>query len=188
MRFPTAIAAMRDGGSIRAAILVRLDFKTAPKAVHLGNGNIITLDGTVWTGLGDVISIEGGGQAAGMVAPQMIFTVPATREMLDLADDTANEVYGRFIGVALQFIDENWQAVDSPRVIFTGIMDHMRSQIGRNGTASLKLIAESPFVRRATAIVKSFTDADHQAQYPGDRFFEFVPGLKDKKLAWPVFV
>ena len=35
------------------------------------------------------------------------------------------------------------------------------------------------------AEVRRYTDADQQAEYPGDRFFEFVPALQEAEIRLP---
>ena len=36
------------------------------------------------------------------------------------------------------------------------------------------------------AEVRRYTDADQQAEYPGDRFFEFVAALQEAEIRLPI--
>lgn len=183
----TMLAAAATNGAIRAGLLVFMDFVDEPMWAWLGNFDLTTTDGRIWKGIGDVVSVEGGGQSLGMVAPSMSFTIAATEEMLALAKESRNRVYGRRIRVAIQFFDEDWQTLDQPQVWFSGVMDHMRIKFAQGGQHLITLLAESPFVRRKTPRILPLTDAAQKERYPGDRGLEFVAGLKDKTVNWPVF-
>ncbi len=47
------------------------------------------------------------------------------------------------------------------------------------------LTCESRLVDLERAEVRRYTDADQQAEYPGDRFFEFVPALQEAEIKLP---
>ena len=50
---------------------------------------------------------------------------------------------------------------------------------------SVALACESRLVDLKRAEVRRYTDADQQAEYPGDRFFEFVPALHEAEIRLP---
>ena len=49
----------------------------------------------------------------------------------------------------------------------------------------ISLTCESRLVDLERAEVRRYTDADQQAEYPGDRFFEFVPALQEAEIRLP---
>ena len=51
---------------------------------------------------------------------------------------------------------------------------------------SVALAYESRLVDLERAEVRRYTDADKQAEYPGDRFFEFVPALQEAEIRLPI--
>lgn len=193
MRFPGAIAAMRAGGTINAAVLHFLDFKDGAMHAWNGFGDMVTRDGQLWRGIGDVVAIEGGGQQTGVVANNVTLTLSApsdqfTDEMNQRAINSENQVYGRRYIMAVQFCDADWQPVDDYRSIYVGVMDRMTFRRNYNeGTSQISLNVESPFVRRRVARPALFSDRDQRAQYNADRGLEFVSGLANKTIKWPKY-
>jgi hypothetical protein len=47
------------------------------------------------------------------------------------------------------------------------------------------LTCESRLVDLERAEVRRYTDPDQQAEYPGNRFFEYVPALQDAEIKLP---
>jgi len=154
MRFPDAIATMKAGGRINAAILHYLGFTSGAMRVWQGFGSIETADGLTWNGIGDVVTVDGGGQQAGLVANNITLTLAAGSD--DLTDDLVQkaiaseaEVYGRRYFMAVQFMDGGWQPVDTYRAIYVGVMDRMTFKRSAD-LRQITLNVESPFVRRRT--------------------------------------
>ena len=52
---------------------------------------------------------------------------------------------------------------------------------------SISVDAESLFSLRSRPPFSQYTDTDQKARFPGDRGFEFVPGLVNKIVTWPDF-
>jgi hypothetical protein len=121
---------MRRTGHINASVLSYLNFKNDPHFLWMGTGDLKSLDGQVWKGIGDIVAMQGGGQQVGLIANNMTLTLAGNSDLLtdDLISktlDTANQVYGRRYFAAIQFFDEKWQPVDSYRVFYVGVMDKM---------------------------------------------------------------
>lgn len=191
MRFPEAIATMKAGGTINASVLHFLDFTSGAMRVWHGFGPLVTADGHTWSGIGEVVSIEGGGQQAGVVATNLTLTLAAdsdlvTDDMVARALASETEVYGRRYYMALQFFNEAWQPVDSYRVVYVGVMDRMTFKRNRD-LRQITLNVESPFVRRRTPRLQTFSDRDQRSRYPTDKGLEFISSLKDKTVTWPKF-
>jgi len=191
MRFPTAVTTMRAGGKLNAGVLHYMNFSSGLKRVWHGFGTLRTTDGAMWDGVGDVVTIDGGGQQSGVVASNMTLTVAATSDLLTdeivaaaLASET--EVYGRLYYMAIQFFDEDWQPVDTYRVVYVGTMDRMTFK--RNADLrQITLNVESPFVRRRTPRLETFSDRDQRAKFPTDEAFEFISGNAAKNPIWPKY-
>jgi hypothetical protein len=62
-------------------------------------------------------------------------------------------------------------------------MDVMEVTDGAEGRISLT--CESRLVDLERAEVRRYTDADQQAEYQGDRFFEYVPALQEAEIRLP---
>jgi len=191
MRFPEAIAVMRAGGRINAGVLHFMDFKDDPRRAWMGRGPLVTYDGKTWDGIGDVVTVSGGGQQVGVVANNMTLTFAASEDVItdDLvakAIDSEAQVFGRRYLMAVQFFDEDWQPVDQYRVIYAGVMDRMSFRHSASERI-LTLNIESPFVRRRTPRLETFSDRDQKSKYPNDKALEFISSLKDKTVLWPKY-
>lgn len=193
MKFPAAIAQMKATGKINVATLYTFEFASGTARMWSGIGDLVGTDGHTYSGCGDLVSVEGGGQQTGFVAPSMTLTLAGDS---DLITDTLtqriinseSEVYGRWFRMALQFFGEDWQPLDAPLYIYAGIMDRMEyNRDGVAGSRAIKLIVESPFVRRRTPRVKMWTDKDQKRLDPTDRLLEFLSGLQNATVTWPKY-
>lgn len=187
MRMPEAIALMRAGGTLNVAVLHYLAFGDGAAYLWQGFGPLTT-QGITYQGIGDVVSVEGGGQQAGVIANNLTITLAAgsdllTDPLLTRVLEQQLLVKGREYSMSLQFCDEQWQPIDTPRVIFVGAMDQMT--IKRTpGTRAIILNVESFFVRRRVPRLETFSDRDQKSKYPNDKGLEFQSGLKNKMVTW----
>lgn len=67
--------------------------------------------------------------------------------------------------------------------VFQGEMDEMNISFGPD-TCTISLQVESRLVDLNRPRIRRYTDADHQARYPGDLAFEFVTRLQNESLQW----
>ena len=189
MKFPAAIAAMERDGSINAGILHYLAFKQNAHYLWMGSGPLTTADGNVWDGIGDIVTIEGGGQQAGFVASNLTLTLAAgadiiTDDLVQAAINSESVVYGRRYVMYLQFFDADWQPVDGYKAIYSGVMDRMTFRHSAD-LRELTLNIESPFVRRRAPRLETFSYTAQRSKYPDDLGLEFISGLKNKTVKWP---
>ena len=61
-------------------------------------------------------------------------------------------------------------------------MDTMEFTEGDTGELTLNV--EREFSQWDKPVVRRYTNADQQARYAGDRFFEFVEQMADKTVYW----
>jgi len=80
-------------------------------------------------------------------------------------------------------LDAEGAFVADPFPLWAGLMDTMEVVDGAEPRVSLA--CESRLVDLERAEVRRYTDADQQAEYPGDRFFEFVPALQEAQITLP---
>lgn len=73
--------------------------------------------------------------------------------------------------------------LEDPVVIASGFTN--LNQIGTDPKKpTITVSSESRITDLERARVRRYTNEDHQIEYPGDRFFEFVGKLSDKILTW----
>lgn len=95
----------------------------------------------------------------------------------------AEQVQGRTLVLRLAALDAS-NAVQVDANVWTGAMDTLQL-IDAPDSATVVLTAED---RRATwdrPRVKRYTDAQLQADYPGDLGLQYVAELENKQLVWP---
>lgn len=186
--FPATIEALLRKQVVRAARLLHLDFLTAPAWLWEGAGPLTTLDGRVWSGLGEFISISGIDSAIGGQAPMASLTLSGVSPAVMAATfAAASEVKNRECAVHLQFFDEQWQPLDPPYALWLGVMDTMRAATSGPAQRSVTLTAETVLVNRARPAFGFLSDKDQRALYPGDRFLEQISAMTSKTVNWPVF-
>lgn len=189
MILPETIAAMKRDGAINAGILHYLAFKGNATYLWMGSGPLKTADKIVWTGIGEAVTVEGGGQQAGFVANNLTLTLAAsedviTDELVAAAINSETQVYGRRYVMYLQFFDAEWQPTDNYRAIYSGVMDRMSFKHSAD-LRQLILNVESPFVRRRSPRLETFSFTAQKSKFPDDMMLEFMSDLKNKTVRWP---
>ncbi len=124
---------------------------------------------------------------------QLRFTVSGADingQMMQLASVEAKSEYvGKIVNVYLQFFDADWQPLDSPYSLISGIMDGIvisREQ-GENGATvrSITVTAENIFGNRRVPSLGFWTSNDQKQRFPGDLGLDFIPGIQDKQIEVP---
>ncbi len=190
--FPETIKAALGGRTVRASFLVLFDFTSQPMRIWTGSGKI-TAGGADWYGLGQLGSISGLEQAVNGEAPETTFILSGINsEIVSLArDEWADEGRDRLVKVLLQFHnyedDRPLELFDEPYSIWAGRMQTPRFELQGPTTRKITVSAESLFALRSRPAFSQYTDADQKSRFPGDRGFEFVPGLVNKIVTWPDF-
>lgn len=165
---------LRSGG-IQQAVLVHMDFRDTPKRWWTGWGDI-QVNGHIWQGLGDLISISPISTTYQVSAEQVTFEVASTPEMLELAKDAKDRVRDRAVTIYLQLLTADPEApIGTPLALYSGTMQRMPWSASGPGERRLRLECEGNFFRRNAAPRGRWTDADQKARYPGDRGLERTP-------------
>lgn len=185
--FPQTIAAALAGEAVRASMLVHFEFATTPMRLWLGDG-VLDAGGETWQGLGRLGSISGLEQALNGTAPMATFTLSGVEpSQVAVALDSSDEVKGRPVTVYLQAFGADWQTLDEPYAVYSGVLDQIRIQTKGPTSRVVEVTAESLFARRGLPPFGYLTDRDQQRLYPGDRGLEQVPTMANKTVAWPMF-
>jgi hypothetical protein len=163
-------------------ILVELDFASGPFRAWTGLGPLdwagMTFEGV--GALGAVGEIE---ETTEIRAVRLTLTLsPVPQEVVDiaLAERSFRLRTARLWGGLL---DDQGAFVADPFPLWVGLMNTMEVVDGAEPRVSLS--CESRLVDLERAEVRRYTDADQQAEYLGDRFFEFVPALQEAVISLP---
>lgn len=91
---------------------------------------------------------------------------------------------GRPLTVWNVFFDADQQMVADPVEEFGGFIDVMQISESQ-GLTQIIVKGENRYAAFARPKIRRHTLADHQIDYPGDMFYEFVAEMADKTIVWP---
>ena len=187
MAFEAEIKAQLRGSLVRAARLVKMEFKSETVRLWEGTGNL-KIGSDVYSsldrGLLEISEIE---VPLGDVAPQYRVSITGVNPAdVARARNASEEVQGRPITIYRQHFDDDTKTLGDPLVMLLGVMDVIRVR-GSVASASVEVTVETPFTRRAVPPFGWLTSSDQNGLFPGDRGLDFVPRMVSKDVAWPVF-
>lgn len=134
-----------------------------------------------WIGLGNLGGIEAITEDVSQEAHGLGFSlsgIPAEYISIALAENYK----GRSVKVWIAPLSSEFTVIADPVLVFTGRMDTMDIELGE--TATISVNAESRHIDQDRARIRRYTDADQQAEYPGDLGFEFVNQAASKEIVW----
>ena len=181
-RITSQAAAAATAPVVAPIILCELDFATGPFRVWTGLGDL-SWAGLTFEGIGDLGAMSEVEETVELRAVRLTLTLsPVPQEVIDIA--LAEQSFRlRPARLWMGLLGTDGAFVADPFPLWAGLMDTMEVVDGREPRVALT--CESRLVDLERAEVRRYTDADQQAEYPGDRFFEFVPALQDAEIRLP---
>lgn len=185
--FSDAVKEMLAGRNVNAALGVWFDFASEEMRVWLGRGTFTARDGTEWSGLGEIASIDG------MQSSPMLSTEPVTMTLsgldasiIEMTRAQASEIRGRRCGIYILMFDENAQPIDEPYLVELYLMDKASFTVdGETRQMTVSLTAEPLFSTKHVPRFSLMTDQDQQLKYPGDGIFKRVQLLAGRQtVVW----
>lgn len=181
--YSSATLAALASGHVAIVRLVHLAFSSGAVALNISNWDLVWLGVTYKGayGLGSVSQIsDKPGEVQGITL-QLSAGDPAR---IALALDEAHSVQGTVVTLRTAIIETtNYTIVDAP-IDWVGQCDTM--SISESGTtAEVGVTAESRAVDLLRGNPSTYSDADQQALFAGDRAFEYVVSQSDKPIIWP---
>lgn len=184
----TEVAAALDDEILRPVYFWRGDFKegiervcSAPYSIHFTDPGAISPQEYFGVGaLGTVSTVEEGSELNASGASVTLNGCDPAQLALSL-----NSTYqGRSAYIWMGLLDENHVLINAPILLQRLMMDTMPISLGKSGTVTVNM---NPVLIRwetASPVNARYTDADHQAIYPGDRGFEFTSAAATRELTW----
>lgn len=163
-------------------VLVELDFASGPFRAWTGLGQL-NWAGKVFEGVGSIGAVGEVEETIELRAVRLTLALsPVPQEVVDiaLAERSFRLRPARLWGALL---DAEGAFVADPFPLWAGLMDTM--EVTDGAEPRVALTCESRLVDLERAEVRRYTDADQQAEYPGDRFFEYVPALQEAEIRLP---
>ena len=154
-----------------------------PDPVYAWTGiGTVNFGGAEWTGAGKLGAIgsigeESDNRAVGVTAT--LFNAPA-----EFRDDIAEQaVPGDLFEIHFGALNETFQQVEATKLLWRGRVG--KYEITDAGDSlSVVVGGESRAIDQRRPAIKRFTDEYQQRQYPGDRFFEYVPQMTEIPILW----
>ncbi len=158
-----------------------LDFSSGHVRVHTGLGTI-SWGGYDWLGVGSFGTVDGLEESAELERKTVTYTLSGIPN--DLISVVLNEDYqGRSAKIYLGFFSSiTAQLVADPELLDSGKMDV--SDTDEGDTCTVTITAESRVAAWSRTQERRYTDAEQQAQYPGDKGLEFISQAAQKEVAW----
>lgn len=159
-----------------------LDFRDGRVLAHTGTGQLV-IDGQTYTGVGSLGNVSEVSEAAGADSPQSVQLTLSGWDSEVAKGTLEDRCRGREGRLMLVAIREDGTAVAN--ILFAGVMDAADiSYAGNQGdnAISVKITDEMAAVYRRGTVV--WSDANHRARYPGDRFFYAVAQMASRAIYW----
>ena len=166
---------------VRPAWLARLDFSSGVSAF---NSSTITpsYGGDHYLGVGDMGQIDTISESDDL-SPSGI-TLALSGIVNDYLSIAINEDYqGRDCKVYFALLDESFDLIADPVLVFQGRMDTMTANIGAE-TSSVLLTVENHLADWNRPRVRRYNQRDQQVDYPSDLGLEFIEQITDKPIVW----
>lgn len=174
---------------------VELEFDEGPLRLWTGLG-YINWDGKIWSGGGTLLKIEPAAETQALEAQGARLQLSGVPELVAMA--LVNKPRGNPCRIWRGFMNPEAlptydvgtdsilladELVQWPIREFTGRMDRMPIT-SDPANPVIQLTAENHLVMLNRAEERRYTHEDQQIDYPGDRFFEFVPQMQDAEIEW----
>lgn len=176
-----AAAAALNSSPLTIEQLVYMAFPGFPVALTSANLDLVyggvTYSGAA--GLGSINEIE---DSPGEIKGLQFGLSGVPLEYLALALDDAAIVQGTLVTIRLAIIGGG-AVLDAP-IDWVGRLDTMSIKLDGD-TCSITVTAESTAVDLLRGTPLTYSNADQQALYPGDRAFEYVLSQYDQRIVWP---
>lgn len=182
------VAAAIEASTYRPVYFIRLEYDegieracTAPFSIWFDDEGTGTDNEFIGVGaLGTISAIEEGSElrAYGMSA-SLTGVDPA-----QLAVALDSKYQGRPAYVWLGFLDANHVLIDTPVLVFSGMMDTQPIELGHTGSISVTI--ENVMARWENPNPENlrYTSADQQSRYPGDLGYEFASVTAAREIVW----
>lgn len=174
-----AMSAALSADHVDLVVLIELDLPDGMFRVNT-SGITITWGGHDWIGAGSVTALqpveESTSPQASALAVQFSGIDPSFVEQI-----MVDHYQGRSATIWLAALSGSAVVAD-PLQIFGGFIDEPTLELGATATVTLTL--ENEWARWELAPDLLYTDAEQQAEYPGDTGFRYMEALENLEISW----
>jgi len=177
---PASVITALESGVFRMAFLVRLEFDTPIRFSSLYETR--TFDGVTYTGGGNLGSISSFSENTDLDPQEYSVSLSGINQSVLQTIGSSNYL-NRDARCYVVMLDEDGNALGDPMTYFVGFTDEVSFTYGQK--ASIKVTVRDRLADWNRVKIERNVNADQQAKYPGDKGFEFVAQVADKKIIWP---
>ena len=161
-------------------VFVKLAFPSGTLYAHNGIGTH-SFGGNDYLGVGAFGNIDAIEDTVNLVSKPVNVTLSSiTSEIIDAIK--VDDVFGRDADIYLGVLNSDGQLLGTPDNWFSGYMETVQLNLGAEDAVKIRIQSRASRLRLRSN--KRYTIEDHQAEYPGDMFFEFLPNLMDAQVTW----
>ena len=180
-RLSTRLAAETQSDLARPILLAAFDFASGTTRAWSGIGTL-AWGGVDWTGIGTFGEVSAIEETMELRATGAAFRLSGVPSAL-VATAIAEPIQARAARLWLGFLTADLVLIEAPALLFDGRMDTIEITDGGEA-AVITLFAENRLRDLERPRTRRYTDQDQQAEFPGDRGFEFVPALQGVTINW----
>ena len=178
---PAEIITALDQGIFRPLFLVEIDFDEP--LLFSSAYTEITIGGKTYFGGGNLGRVRSFKENTDLDPTQMEITLAGISDA-SLAAVGGSNYLNRDTYVRIAMLDDQGQPLGGTTFnYFVGKTDEVKFAYGK--TSAITVIARDKLADWARVKTEKNVNAYQQAQYPGDKGFEFVGQVADKKIIWP---
>lgn len=184
MGYSAIIQAIQQRRSVFQAYLVKLEMKSQTLYLWMGYGPFKDLNNQVWQGLGQLGSISDFDRdvVSGQTPTLVLSGVDPVLAVAALGDGA--EFKGRWVTIFDQYFDENLAPLETPKAVFTGLMDRATTQIDSE-KATISVNTLTALYRRRRPALAYLSDATQRVRFPADAGFSEIGRLVQATEIWP---
>lgn len=181
-----ALVTAAESNHIRPLIFVKLEFDSGTMYLHDGIGTFTWSDpddgSQDWLGLGDFGGISGVEESTEL-SPFEINLVLSGIDADNMDEVLNQQFYLRPVTVYMGALNvETGVLVADPDEVWSGFMDKSAVTLGEENAIAVTCESELSMFERSNGRV--YSDADLQAEYSGDLWFEYLPSMTNAKIIW----
>ena len=166
---------------VNLVFFVEINFKSGPVNLWSGVGEF-SWDSKTWLGAGQLLNITPAKETIGVTATGLTITldgVDPTFIALALNEAKQNKSVRCYFG----FLDSSGNIIINPYQFFSGLVNYIVVSEGEK-VATISVTAENDLIKLQRPRIRRYTDADHQAEFPGDLGFQHIASLQEWNGFW----
>jgi hypothetical protein len=161
-------------------IFVELAFPSGTVRVHNSVGTL-EFGGNDYLGVGAFGSIEAMEESIDLVDNPVKVTLSSiTQEIIDAIQ--TDDIYNRDADIYLGALNADGELEGTPTNWISGYMEHASLLLGENNGVVIQIQTRAARLKQRNG--KRFTLEDHDQDYSGDLFFEFLDNVIEAQVQW----